>query len=83
MCFTGLWLDEIGIDLPKAPNNFGEILGSLVMANASGFEMVKEILVKMEDEWFKKAVLEAVIKNVSDSLLATHAAEVEACRSLV
>ncbi|KAJ4870669.1 Eukaryotic translation initiation factor isoform 4G-2 [Raphanus sativus] len=79
----GSMLDDIGIDLPKAPNNFGEILGSLVMANASGFEMVKEILVKMEDEWFKKAVLEAVIKNVSDSLLATHAAEVEACRSLV
>ncbi|KAL0726616.1 hypothetical protein Bca4012_022709 [Brassica carinata] len=79
----GSMLDDIGIDLPKAPNNFGEILGSLVMANASGFEMVKDILMKMEDEWFKKAVLDAVIKSVSDSLLATHAAEVEACRSLV
>ncbi|KAF8073282.1 hypothetical protein N665_1122s0011 [Sinapis alba] len=61
-------LDDIGIDLPKAPNTFGEILGSLVMANASDFEMVKEILVKMEDEWFTKAVLDAVIKSVSESL---------------
>ncbi|CDY28210.1 BnaA01g06390D [Brassica napus] len=41
------------------------------------------ILMKMEDEWFKKAVLDAVIKSVSDSLLVTHAADVEACRSLV
>nr|VDC74189.1 unnamed protein product [Brassica rapa] len=79
----GSMLDDIGIDLPKAPNNFGEILGSLVMASASGFEVVKEILMKMEDEWFKKAVLDAVIKSVSDSLLVTHAADVEACRSLV
>lgn len=79
----GSMLDDIGIDLPKAPNNFGEILGSLVMAQASDFQMVKEILMKMEDEWFKKAVLDAVIKSVSESLLATQAAEVEACRSLV
>ncbi|KAL1210517.1 Eukaryotic translation initiation factor isoform 4G-2 [Cardamine amara subsp. amara] len=79
----GSMLDDIGIDLPKAPNNFGEILGSLVMAKASDFKVVKEILMKMEDEWFKKAVLEAVIRSVSESLLATQAAEVEACRSLV
>ncbi|WZZ09739.1 hypothetical protein YC2023_095660 [Brassica napus] len=31
----GPTLDDTGIDLPKAPNNFGEILGSLVMASAS------------------------------------------------
>ncbi|KAJ0251761.1 Eukaryotic translation initiation factor isoform 4G-2 [Hirschfeldia incana] len=79
----GSMLDDIGIDLPKAPNNFGEILGSLVMANASGFEMVKDVLMKMEDELFKKAVLDAVIKSVSESVLASQAAEVEACRSLV
>ncbi|KAF8097505.1 hypothetical protein N665_0286s0016 [Sinapis alba] len=79
----GSMLDDIGIDLPKAPNNFGEILGSLVMANASDFGMVEEILMKMEDDRFKKAVLDAVIKSVSESLLATQAAKVEACRSLV
>ncbi|CAN8326664.1 unnamed protein product [Cochlearia groenlandica] len=79
----GALLDDIGIDLPKAANNFGEILGSLVMANASDFEAVKEVLTKMEDEWFKKAVLDAVIKSVSESMLATQADEVEACRCLV
>ncbi|CAN7015285.1 hypothetical protein BRARA_K00529 [Brassica rapa] len=79
----GSMLDDIGIDLPKAPNNFGEILGSLVMANASDFETVEEILKKMEDDRFKKAVLDAVIKSVSESLLAAQAAKIEACRSLV
>ncbi|CAN7132924.1 unnamed protein product [Brassica rapa subsp. narinosa] len=79
----GSMLDDIGIDLPKALNNFGEILGSLVMANASDFVMVKEVLMKMKDELFKKAVLDSVVKSVSESLLATQAAEVEACRSLV
>ncbi|CAH8364325.1 unnamed protein product [Eruca vesicaria subsp. sativa] len=79
----GSMLDDIGIDLSKAPNSFGEILGSLVMANASSFEMVKEILMKIEDEWFKKAVLDAVLKSVSWYLLAAQAAEVEACLSLV
>ncbi|KAJ6743847.1 EUKARYOTIC TRANSLATION INITIATION FACTOR 4 GAMMA [Salix viminalis] len=29
--FTGSLLDDIGIDLPKAPNNFGEVLGNLVV----------------------------------------------------
>jgi len=79
----GSMLDDIGIDLPKAPNNFGEILGSLVMAKASDSELVKEILMKMGDEWFKKAVLEAVTRSVSESLLTTEAVEVEACRGLV
>ncbi|AEE85795.1 translation initiation factor-like protein [Arabidopsis thaliana] len=79
----GSMLDDIGIDLPKAPNNFGEILGSLVMAKASDSELVKEILMKMGDEWFKKAVLEAVMRSVSESLLTTEAVEVEACRGLV
>ncbi|XP_023634553.1 eukaryotic translation initiation factor [Capsella rubella] len=79
----GCMLDDIGIDLPKAPNNFGEILGGLVNAKASDFELVKEILMKMEDELFKKAVLEAVLRSVSESLLAAQAAKVEACRSLV
>ena len=69
----GSMLDDIGIDLPKAPNNFGEILGSLVMANASDFVMAKGILVKMEDELFKKAVLDAVVNSLSESPLATQA----------
>ncbi|KFK41363.1 hypothetical protein AALP_AA2G120200 [Arabis alpina] len=81
-------LDDIGIDLPKAPNSFGEILGKLVSAKVLDFELVREVLKKMEDEWFRKTVLDAVIKCVSESpsgqaLLVSQAAEVEACRSLL
>lgn len=38
---------------------------------------------KMEEGLFKKAVLNAVIRSVSESLLATQAAQVEACRGLL
>ncbi|ESQ46355.1 hypothetical protein EUTSA_v10000058mg [Eutrema salsugineum] len=84
----GSMLDDIGIDLPKAPNSFGEILGKLVSAKVLDFELVKEVLKKMEDEWFKKTVIDAVIKIVNESpsgqsLLDSQAAEVEACRSLL
>uniref|UniRef100_A0A1J3G2H2 Eukaryotic translation initiation factor isoform 4G-2 n=2 Tax=Noccaea caerulescens TaxID=107243 RepID=A0A1J3G2H2_NOCCA len=84
----GSMLDDIGIDLPKAPNSFGEILGKLVSAEILDFELVKEVLKKMEDEYLRKSVLDAVIKSVTESssgqsLLDSQAAEVEACRSLL
>jgi translation initiation factor 4G len=84
----GAMLDDIGIDLPKAPSSFGEILGKLVSAEILDFELVKEVLKKMEDEYLRKTVLDAVMKSVTESssgqsLLDSQAAEVEACRSLL
>ncbi|XP_010472401.1 PREDICTED: eukaryotic translation initiation factor-like [Camelina sativa] len=65
-CFLyGSMLDDIGIDLPKAPNSFGEILGELVSAKALEFEFVGEVVKKMEDEWFRNIVVEAVSKSIS------------------
>uniref|UniRef100_A0A6N2L900 protein-serine/threonine phosphatase n=1 Tax=Salix viminalis TaxID=40686 RepID=A0A6N2L900_SALVM len=46
----GSLLDDNGIDLPKAPNNFGEDLGNLVV--------VQELLEKLEDNRFRKAIFE-------------------------
>jgi translation initiation factor 4G len=40
----GSMLDDVGIDLPKAPNNFGEIIGKLVLAGGLDFKVVNEIL---------------------------------------
>lgn len=84
----GSMLDDIGIDLPKAPNSLGEILGRLVLVKSLDFELVKEVLKKMEDEFFRKAVFEAVMRNVSESasgqsLLDSQVTELEACRSLL
>ncbi|KAG2668186.1 hypothetical protein I3843_15G143500 [Carya illinoinensis] len=83
----GLMLDDIGIDLPKAPNNFGEIIGNLVLAGGLDFKVVKEVLKKVEDDRFQKAVFEAAVRVVSSSpagrsVLHSQASDIEACRSL-
>ncbi|KAE8733111.1 hypothetical protein F3Y22_tig00001644pilonHSYRG00691 [Hibiscus syriacus] len=52
----GALLDDIGIDLPKAPNNFGEIIGKLVLAGGLDTKAVREVL-KMEDDLYQKFVL--------------------------
>lgn len=83
----GAMLDDVGIDLPKAPNNFGEIIGKLIVAGGVDFKLVKEVLGKMEDDRFQKAVIDAAVRIVESSeqgksLLASQAADVEACRNL-
>jgi translation initiation factor 4G len=84
----GSLLDDIGIDLPKAPNNFGEILGMLVIGGELDFKVVEEVLKKIEDGFFKKAVFPAVMKIVSSSpsgqvVLDTQAADIAACQTLL
>ncbi|KAL2936416.1 EIF(ISO)4G1: Eukaryotic translation initiation factor isoform 4G-1 [Bienertia sinuspersici] len=49
-------LDDIAIDLPKAPNNFGEIMGKLILAGGLNFSVVKDVLQKIEDEIFRKPI---------------------------
>ncbi|GMJ15616.1 eukaryotic translation Initiation Factor isoform 4G1 [Hibiscus trionum] len=83
----GALLDDVAIDLPKAPNNFGEIIGRLVLVGGLDFKEVKEILKKMEDDMFRKAVFDAAMRIVSSNpsgqgLLDSAASEVEACQSL-
>lgn len=84
----GSMMDDIAIDLPKAPNNFGEIMGKLVLAGGINFNVVKEVLKKVEDEIFRKPIFDAAIKVVSSSpsgqgLLEAQAADVEACKGLL
>ena len=83
----GALLDDVGIDLPKAPNNFGEIIGKLVLAGGLDFKMVKEILKKMEDDLYQKAVFYAAMRIISSNpsgqgLLDAQASELEACQNL-
>ncbi|XP_057957907.1 eukaryotic translation initiation factor-like [Malania oleifera] len=80
-------LDDIGIDLPKAPNNFGEIIGKLVLAGGLDFKVVNEVLKKVEDDRFRAATFGAVMRSVNSSplgqgLLAKQGAEIKACQSL-
>ncbi|PKA63909.1 Eukaryotic translation initiation factor isoform 4G-1 [Apostasia shenzhenica] len=84
----GSMLDDVGIDLPKAPFLFGEALGKLILAKGLGFKVVEEILKKIEDEMFKSAVFDAAVQGVQagpsgESILSEQAADVSACRSLL
>jgi len=79
-------LDDIGIDLPKAPNNFGEIIGKLVLAGALDFKVVRDVLKKVEDDRFQKAILSAALQVISSAsgqaVLDSQASDIEACQSL-
>ncbi|WCJ30121.1 Eukaryotic translation initiation factor isoform 4G-1 [Euphorbia peplus] len=84
----GSMLDDIGIDLPRAPNNFGEIIGGLVLAKGLDFKVVKEVLKKMEDDMYKKAVFDAAKRTISNStdgqaVLDSQASDIEACESVL
>ncbi|KAG8367623.1 hypothetical protein BUALT_Bualt16G0091500 [Buddleja alternifolia] len=80
-------LEDLAIDLPKAPGNFGEIIGKLVLARGFDFKVVREILAKVEDDYFQKAIFTAVMKIVSSGptgkdVLDSQASDVAACESL-
>ncbi|KAL6523417.1 Eukaryotic translation initiation factor isoform 4G-1 [Orobanche gracilis] len=81
-------LDDLSIDLPKAPVNFGEIIGKLVLAGGLDFKRVGEILVKVGDDYYQKAIFMAAMRIVVDSgragkdLLDLQASDVAACESL-
>ncbi|ESW26865.1 hypothetical protein PHAVU_003G154900 [Phaseolus vulgaris] len=85
MLFSSL-LDDIGIDLPKAPNNFGEIIGKLVLAGTLDFKMVREILKKVEDDRFQKTIFSSALQVISSAsgqaVLESQASDIEACQSL-
>jgi len=84
----GALLDDIGIDLPKAPTQFGEIIARLTLLGALRFEVMEEILKKMEDTMYRKAVFDAVKKTLEanpsgQTILGSHAAVIDACNSLL
>ncbi|XP_062183945.1 eukaryotic translation initiation factor-like [Phragmites australis] len=84
----GSLLDDIGIDLPKAPTQFGEIIGRLILSCGLRFEAVEEIIKKMEDTFFRKPILNAVMKTLGanpsgQAILSSHAAVIDACNSLL
>ncbi|KAG9455904.1 hypothetical protein H6P81_000412 [Aristolochia fimbriata] len=81
-------LDDVGIDIPKAPSNFGEVIGSLIVAGALDFKVVKEILGKVEDTRFRGAILDGAMKSVNANptgreIIASQKDEVKACEDLL
>ncbi|KAK1403623.1 Eukaryotic translation initiation factor [Heracleum sosnowskyi] len=83
----GSTLDDVGIDLPKAPNNFGEIIGMLILGGELNFKVLEGVLKKMEDDMFQKAVFSAALRIVTlssagQAVLDSNAADIESCKSL-
>ncbi|XP_037486223.1 eukaryotic translation initiation factor [Triticum dicoccoides] len=83
----GSLLEDIGIDLPKAPTQFGEVVARLILSCGLRFEAVEGILKAMEDTFFRKAIFTAVTKTLEadpagQAILSSHAAVVDACNSL-
>ncbi|XP_010905020.1 eukaryotic translation initiation factor [Elaeis guineensis] len=84
----GTMLDDIGIDLPKAPTHFGEVIGKLILAGGLGFKVVEEILKKVEDGRFRSAMFDEVMKSIEANpsgraLLGSQAADIGACKELL
>ncbi|KAF3446179.1 hypothetical protein FNV43_RR11358 [Rhamnella rubrinervis] len=84
----GSMLDDLAIDLPKAPNNFGEVLGKMALAGGLDFMVVKEVLQKVDDDGYRTAIFDAAVRIINASpsgqgLLLTQATEIHACESLL
>ncbi|RWR75434.1 eukaryotic translation initiation factor [Cinnamomum micranthum f. kanehirae] len=84
----GSMLDDIGIDNPKAPNNFGTVVGKLVLAGGLDFKVVKEVLKKIEDAMYRKAVFDAALSSIGSSvkgerILDLQGADIKACGALL
>ncbi|KAJ9550897.1 hypothetical protein OSB04_014942 [Centaurea solstitialis] len=84
----GSLLDNTGIHLKKVPNNFGVIMGHLVLSGAMDFKGVEDVMKNIECGCFRKAVFDEVKKVVSSSaigncVLTAQAADVTACESLL
>ncbi|KAI6682471.1 hypothetical protein NL676_036352 [Syzygium grande] len=81
-------LDDVGIDLPKAPNLFGEVIAKLALIGGLDFKVVQEILKKVEDDRFQKAIFDGALRNIAStpsgqSVLNLQAHYIEGCKSLL
>ncbi|XP_074569956.1 eukaryotic translation initiation factor-like [Curcuma longa] len=84
----GATLDDVGIDLPKAPSHFGEVIGKLLLFGAVDFKVVEETLKKVEDSSFKSAIFDTVLQTLKSSpsgqvILNAQAADVKVCEKLL
>ena len=83
----GSLLDDIGIDLPKAPSNFGEIIGKLILAGGLDCKLVREILKKVDDGMFQRAIFDSVVGAIrsasGQAVLDAQTSDIEACQSML
>ncbi|XP_016484283.1 eukaryotic translation initiation factor isoform X1 [Nicotiana tabacum] len=81
-------LDDLAMDLPKAPANFGEIVAKLVLTGAIDFKLVHEILKKVTDDLYQKDLFVAITRVITSSpkgqgVLDSQAPDIEVCKNLL
>lgn len=83
-------LEDLGIDFPRAPPSFGEILGGLVLSGCVDFKIVKEAIEKVGPEsGYQSTVFNGVMRVVDNGspngqvVLESQASDVNACRGLL
>ncbi|XP_072991087.1 eukaryotic translation initiation factor-like [Typha latifolia] len=84
----GSKLDDIGIDLPKAPYYFGEVVGKLILTAGLSFKVVEDVLKRMEDVKFQSTFFDAVIRSIEEhpsgrAILGMQAAEISSCKNIL
>ena len=84
----GSLLDDIGIDLPKSPSNFGMIIGKLILAGGLDFKVAREILKKVEDDMFQREIFDSAVGAIKSSasgqaVLDLQTSDIKACQSLL
>ncbi|RAL44151.1 hypothetical protein DM860_016397 [Cuscuta australis] len=89
MQFAGV-LDDLAMDLPKAPAGFGGIIGRLVLCGGLDFGVVKEMIMKkVRNEMYRKDVFSAAMAVVKSSsppsgkvIIDSPANDIGTCQSL-
>ncbi|VFQ67352.1 unnamed protein product [Cuscuta campestris] len=89
MQFAGV-LDDLAMDLPKAPAGFGGIIGRLVLCGGLDFGVVKEMIMKkVRNEMYMKDVFSAAMAVVKSSsppsgkvIIDSQANDIGTCQSL-
>ncbi|KAH9559266.1 hypothetical protein CY35_06G048400 [Sphagnum magellanicum] len=56
-------LEDVAMDAPRAPKQFGEIVAGLILAGASELRLLLEVCGKMEDPLLRKSVFESAFEK--------------------
>jgi translation initiation factor 4G len=56
-------LEDVAMDAPRAPKQFGEMVAGLILAGASELRLLLEVCGKMEDPLLRKSVFESAFEK--------------------
>ncbi|XP_002967145.2 eukaryotic translation initiation factor [Selaginella moellendorffii] len=81
-------LDETAIDSPMAPKQIGQLVAALATSRALQLKILPGILEKVQDEYVRRQVLEAVLKDLKsrdggDKVMVSARSDLKSCVKLL